>query len=999
LRQSTLLQSKASIARNAKKEHTRHGAQRSCAREIFKVIVLNAKTDYSFMRGYGLPQQWLERARQIGVTDFGIADYCSTWGHSFFRQAFKGTGIKLIYGVQLPVVTRLDKDPRHSLVTLLATDALPPLYELVTKANEQAYYRPRVTWDQIAKFPGIVIVDETLNIHAKYAKKYPTAEKAGAYGPRFPSPELRAGYNLMQGISGDQRMGEIEFDAVHMLRQSEFDALYPAADKKLMAKIAKACVADIPPGTLIVPKVYKNKRKQLEKMAFDGAIKLGLIDEDGKGNAKTQSTWLTLGYAERLKRELDVICAKNFEDYFFFVTDIMQWASKRMFVGPGRGSAGGSLLCFLLGITTVDPLKFGTMFERFIDITRDDLPDIDIDFPDVRREEVFNYLKDTYGAERVARLGTVSEFGGKSAINDTAKALGVPREIAQDIGRLTEGVGQGVVITPARIFGMDGHTALLTPEQEKMVEKYPQIKQAVLIDSHVRHHGVHAAGVVVTQGKVTDHGSLTKDGVLTMDMRQAEKIGLVKMDALGLRTLTVIQDCCDLAGIDPRTLYTLDWEDTEVYDKVFNADRVTGIFQFEGNAVRSLMKGIKVERFDDICALASLARPGPLVGGAAGHWVKVRRGDEEPRDLHPSLESTYGVIAYQEQMMQIMRDIGGFDVPSVNGARRAVGKKDPEKLKSYRGQFVAGAYQYFTKDRVNYTVDVTQVDPAIKQAEALWDELEEFGSYAFNLAHAVEYGMISFMTAWLKTKYPLQFAAACLRNAADDEQGKSLLRELSEEGYEYVTFDAEKSQASWSIQDGKLYGGFTAVRGIGTKTAATLVAARDANPTGWMDGLTESMRKKIENGVTPWASLTYFQDTFGDLYKDPSSFKRSYAPAGFKPPILKLKDIPEAKGSYAFLGRIKRVMKKDQNDEARVAKRGGQKYDKNTWFINLIIEDDTGEVGATINRFKAESFAWLTEEVMEGRDFFFRGNIIADGRKWFFIDNIVELAETEGTKT
>lgn len=951
------------------------------------MIVLNAKTDYSFMRGYGTPAQWLVRCKEIGVTHFGIADYCSTWGHTFFRKAFKGSGVHLIYGVQLPVVAHLDKDPRHSLVTLLATDELPSLYDLVSKANAQAYYRPRLTWDQVKTFPGVVIVDDLLHFHAKHAKKFVTAEKVGAYGPRFPSPELRQGYKMFQSISGDQRMGEIEFDAVHMLRQSEFDTLHPEADKKLMAKIAKACVADIPRGTLIVPKVYKDKAAQLRKMAVAGAVERDLARVTGK-----KVEWFAPEYEARLNRELTVIRAKDFEDYFFFVTDIVSWSKERMFVGPGRGSAGGSLLCYLLGITTVDPIRFGTMFERFIDITRPDLPDIDIDFPDSRREEVFNYLKDTYGAERVARLGTISEFGGKSAINDTAKATGVPIEIARDIGRLTEGVGQGVVISPARIFGLNGHQSLLSPEQEKMVEKYPQLKQAVLIDGHVRHHGVHAAGVVVTQGLVTEHGALTKDGVLTMDMRAAEEIGLVKMDALGLRTLTVIQDCCDLASIDPRTLYDLDWEDTAVYDAIFNKDRVTGIFQFEGHAVRSLMKGIKVERFDDICALTSLARPGPLIGGAAEGWVKARRGDIEPRDLHPALESTYGVICYQEQMMTIVRDLAGFDEPSVNGMRRAVGKKDPEKLRGYREQFVGG-YTAFLANKRGFAVDDAGFLSCVEDAEELWDELCEFGSYAFNLAHAVEYAMISFMTAWLKTKYPLQFAAACLRHAVDDEQGKSLLRELAEEGYQYVAFDPEKSEASWSIQDGKLYGGFDSVRGIGRKTADQLVARRVADPTGWLDALTPSQRKRIEGAVTPWATLTYFQDTYAGLYADPRSFKRPYAPAGFKPPIYKLKDIPEKKGEYAFMGRIKRVMKKDANDEARVAKRDGRKYDTKTWFINLAIEDDTGEVGATINRFKAEDFAWLTEQVIDGRDFFFRGNIIRDGGKWLFIDNVVELEQ------
>jgi DNA polymerase III alpha subunit len=936
------------------------------------MIVLDAKTDFSFLRGYGTPKQWLERAKEIGVTHFGIADYCSTWGHTPFRKAFKGSGIHLIYGVQLPVTTYLDKDPRHSLVTLLATDDLQPLYELVTKAHQQSYYRPRVLWEQVEAFPGEVIVNHALKHHARHAERFPTAGDAGAYAPCFPSPEHRRGYELFTKIAGERRIGEVDRPAYHMMRDSEA-LMLGLQNTQITEAIAQHCVADIRPGTLI-PSGIENKRDALTKMAYDGAFKLGLID----------GSWtMPLEYDDRLKRELDVIEAKHFEDYFFFVEDIVTWAKERMFVGPGRGSAGGSLLCYLLGITTVDPLKFGTLFERFIDITRPDWPDIDIDFPDNRREEVFAYLKDKYGDERVARLGTISEFGGKSALNDCARACGVPYDVSREFGRYTEGVGQGVVISPARIFGHGPEDTLLTPEHYRLLEKYPDMRQAVLIDGHARHHGVHAAGVVVTEGKVTEQGALTKEGVLTMDMKAAEDIGLIKMDALGLRTLSVIQDACDMAGIDPRSLYDLDWNEPEVY-ALFNDDRVTGIFQFEGQAVRSLMKAIDVERFDDLCALTSLARPGPLVGGAAEHWAKCRNGEEEPRELHPALESTYGVICYQEQMMSIVRDLAGFDEPSVNGMRRAVGKKDPEKLRSYREQFINGIV-------ANAELGFAHGDGIGDYASELWDELCEFGSYAFNLAHAVEYAMISYMTAWLKVHYPLQFVAACLRHSPDDEQGKNLLRELAESGSQFVAFDPAVSGLTWSIIEGKLYGGFDSVRGIGEKTAQKFVAARDADPEHWLEKLTEAQRERILNGVTPWASLTHFGDTYGELYENPEAWRRSYAPAGFRGPVHHIKDIPEKKGNYAFLGRIVKVRKRDTNDESRKAKRGGKEYKTDTFFINLDVEDDTGTVGCTINRFKAEQFKWLLSQDLENRDFFIRGNIIADGRRWVFVDNLVEL--------
>lgn len=977
------------------------------------MIVLDAKTDYSFMRGYGTPEQWLERCKAIGVTHFGVADYCSTWGHTFFRKAFKDSGVKLLYGVQLPVVIELDKDPRHSLVTLIARKDVKPLYDLVTLANKQSYYRPRVTWDQLKGFEGIIIVDHLLPFHAKrvtpvmyggVAVKHPMLRVVPCYGPRFPSAETRQGYELFQSISGMSRIGEVEAEsALHMMRDSEINSkFYEIAttngfdgDADLQAEV-EHITADIPKGTLIDSGI-KDKAAELRVRAMNGARAKGLLKGKGK-----KEVFKDAAYAERLDRELSVIAAKQFEDYFFFIGDVVAWAKGRMFVGPGRGSSGGSLLCYFLGITTVDPIKFGTLFERFIDITRPDLPDIDTDFPQSRRDEVFAYLKETYGEHRVARLGTITEFGGKSAFNDAGKALGVPWDVTRELGKYTEGVGQGKTISPLRILGTNKEDTMLTDQHYALVEKWPQIKNVSFLvnpvkdgeepTGHARHHGVHASGVVVTENEVTNFGSLTKEATLSMDMKKAEDLGLVKMDALGLRTLDVINTTCDLAGITPESLYDLDWEDPEVYREIFSKDRVTGIFQFEGNAVRNLMKGLgKVERFDDIAALTSLARPGPLIGGAAEAWVKARKGDEEARQLHPALESTFGTITYQEQMMHIMRDIGGFSEPDVQGARRAVGKKDYAKLKSYRDLFVKGATNFFAAQGIEKSDDDSGSQ---EKAQALWDELEEFGSYAFNLAHAVAYGMVSFMCAWLKLKFPLQFAAACLRYAADDEQGKNLLRELKEEGYDYVPFDVAKSKASWSIQNGKLYGGFDSVRGIGIATAQKMVAKRNADPETWLDELTDSQRDKLLTPYnTPWHSLTYFGDVYKELYKDPASFKRTYSPAGFKPPVLRIKDIPEGKGSYAFIGRILRVQNRDKNSDADVAKRDGAKINGKSKFINLTIEDDTGSVGATINRFKYEDFKWLTEQDMEGRDFFFRGNIINDTGKWLFLENVVELKE------
>lgn len=972
------------------------------------MIVLGAKTDYSFLRGYGTPEQWLQRSKDVGATALGLADYCSTWGHAPFRDAFKGSGIKLLLGVQVPVVGFLDKDPRHSLVSIYPTADLSRVYQALSKAHRQTYYRPRLTWRDLQELEGVTfVVNNLLRTHVRAALSLDSSitfigdsgelpehmkdmplRSVVDYSPRFPSPDDRVGFQIFQAISSGQRIGEVEQTGIHLLRHGERMAHMSARSAEAMtamdanaSEIAHFCDADIPSATLLDMGVTGDKTAVLRDMALAGAAKLGLTATINLASGETDTVWLLAqGYAERLERELSIIAEKNFQDYFFFVAEICSWADERMLLGPGRGSAGGSLLCYLLGITHVDPLRFGTMFDRFIDITRSDLPDIDIDFPDNRREEVFEYMKERWGADCFARLGTLTELGGKSALNAVARAYDIPFDASREVGKWTEGAGQGVVIRPALIFE---HVEEVKP----ITDKYPALTLATVIDGHVSHHGVHASGCVVTNEPVARFGTVDREGILSMDMRVAEKQGFVKIDVLGLKTLSVIQETCDLVGIDPRSLRQLDFNDLEVFDKIFNADAVTGIFQFDGSAVRGLMKGITVDKFDDLCALTSLARPGPLVGGAAGKWVKARRGEEVARaSIHPSLDSTYGVICYQEQMMNICRDCAGFDIPSVNGMRRAVAKKDPEKLAAYRPQFVAGMAKFFAAQDMDDLTGKAQV-----QAEELWEEICEFGSYAFNLAHAVAYAMLSYMTAWLKAKHPLQFAVAQLKYAADEDDTKHLLRELIEEGFGYVPFDAEKSDASWSIVDGKLYGGFDAIRGIGIATARRHVAAREANPTGWLEKLTESQRGKVMGGVTPWESLSYFTDKFKGLYTDPGGFRCGSIPKGIKPPVYRLRDLPEAKGEYAFLGRITSRKHVDANEPARVDKRGGKKFTKDTHFINLTIEDDTGEIGATINRFKAGQFDWLLQEDLAGRDFLFRGNVIEEGRKWLFLDKVIEL--------
>jgi DNA-directed DNA polymerase III PolC len=704
--------------------------------------------------------------------------------------------------------------------------------------------------------------------------------------------------------------------------------------------IAEDCNAEIQQASLV------ECRGDLRSLAKAGADKRGLVLDDA--------------YLRRLEQEISVIEGKQFSDYFVFVAELVSWAKERMFVGPGRGSSGGSLLCYLMDITDVDPMVYGTLFERFLDPTRSDYPDIDVDFPDDMRDHVFEHLQEKYGAGHVARLGTISKLGGKSAINDTVKAFGIPYSVGRDFAKSFDTVN--VPLAPF-FNNLEDH---LKP----IIETHPDIEKATLLEGVPRHSGVHAAGVCVTKEPIGFFGTVDRAGVISLDLKAAEDVGLLKMDALGLRTLSVLADACRQVGKDPYSLYQLDFNDAGVF-AVFNRNMVTGVFQFDGNAVRGLMKQVDVDRFDDLCALTSLARPGPLVGGAAKLYVERRAGlcdwDYDHPSLEPHTSKTFGCIVYQEQAMAIVRDIGSFDVGEVNRFRKAVGKKDPIALQGFRDQFLDAA------------IGVMGEEPANK----VWDEMCEFGSYAFNYSHAVAYSMISYMCAWFKANHPVEFAVAQLRNAADEDQAKALLRELQEEGHRFVPFDPSRSTVDWHVDNGVLIGGFTSVKGIGKKTAEKMIEIRSEHGDDWMSQLTEAQRRKLTIDFnTPWHDLNRFAKLYGEIYDNSLDYRSEALPRGARGPIYRIADIPEEKGKYTFLARLTKRQPRDKtNDKGEVV---GE-------FCNLFFEDDTGTVGSTINQYKWKNFKWLMEDNYDGEDFIVKGNIINDGRLWLFIENLIQL--------
>lgn len=961
------------------------------------MIHLNVQTGFSFLKAYGSPEQVVDRAKQLGAHCVGIADFGGCWGHIPFWRACQAAEIKPLFGVSLAVVPTLEgKDARFDTVTLIAknTDGLREQYELVGLATEQFYYRPRVTWSQLKKLRDNYIIvtritAETIKYISLLRTPYIAAiPEAGALlnlvlrgefpvviatGPVYPTLGDSEAYRLVNAISSGRKTFGVDESDNYMRRVGELRNAFKAlnvSDEQFAgwldatAEIALSATAEPATGTNVKP----DTERTVEEWCLEGARQRG-ID-------------LTVEpYASRYNTEIGLIHEKGFTDYFLLIADLCDWAKQHMFVGPARGSSAGSLVCYLMGIVEVDPIVHGLLFERFIDVNRMDLPDVDIDFPDDKRDLVFQYIVQKYGAERVARIGTISVFKPKSALNDVAKCYSIP---PWEIKKLTE-----VMIERS---GGDARANMAIEDTiqhfeagRELAEKFPKIMMASKIEGHPRHTGQHAAGVIIADEPVNNYFAVNRrEGAYIGQINKddAESIGLLKIDALGLKTLAVIDDCCQQVGVDPKILYTLDLDRPEAF-KIFQEDRVAGIFQFEGYAVRSLMRQMGVEHFQDIVALTALARPGPLHCGAANQFIERRTDrvdwDYEYPQIQPYTGDTFGTIVYQEQVMSICRHVGKMSWADVSWIRKAMSKSLGEET--------------FNRFRVKFQEGAKEDGIEAEHASALFDHMCTFGSWAFNLSHAVSYALISYWCAYLKANYPLEFAVAHLRRTDSQDHVLRLLRELMKEGIPLIPFDHNVSELSWSIHDGKIYGGFTAVKGIGPKTAQEYIAKRAECGEDWVQSLTPAKRTKLlAPNNTPWHNINRIDKQYAGLYADPDSYITPATPQGVVGPVCHIEEITEKKGQYCFIGTLKQRNLRDLNETQSLAKRNGRRMTHHTEFLNLTFEDDTGSILCTIDRWTFPKLGpRLMDAAADGKDFIIRGEIRSDGWRKINIQNIRRL--------
>jgi hypothetical protein len=493
------------------------------------------------------------------------------------------------------------------------------------------------------------------------------------------------------------------------------------------------------------------------------------------------------------------------------------------------------------------------------------------------------------------------------------------------------------------------------------IKKYPEMNIVHKIEGHARHSGLHAAGIIVCNDKLTKYGGInSRDGVLMMDYRDAEKLNLLKIDCLGLRTLSVLESVADQIGMAYGDFYKLPLDDPKTLD-IFNSMRLSGIFQFQGNALQYVTRQMGVQTFDDICAITALARPGPIHSGGTNIFIGRRTGANPVEYLsdHPAViehtEATYGVIIYQEQLMSIGREFGNLSWSDVGALRKAASKSLGEDFfNQYKEKFINGA-----------------IDNGADEEEAahVWDSMVTFGSWGFNKSHAYGYGRISYWTAWCKAHHPLEFAIANLNNAKREDHAIRILRDLvKNDGIEYEAFDADHSVEYWSVMDGKLLGGLRTLKGIGPKKAKAIMKAREG-----LDHYTPSMIRTLMNPETPFSILFPCEHWWGEFFTSPKEF-------GLEVPPVTI-DTVTAAGDYLFVGKMVDRNVRDLNETQSVARRDGRILTEHTLFLNLILEDDTDSIVATVNRYDYESMGRVIAETGKvGEDWFLVKGKIKD--KW-----------------
>lgn len=840
---------------------------------------LHVHTEYSLLDGSNKIKEYVARVKELGMNSAAITDHGVMFGVIDFYRAAKETGINPILGCEVYVApgSRFDKETqtgenRYYHLVLLAENnqGYSNLMKIVSAGFvEGYYYKPRVDMEVLEKYhEGIIALSACLAGEvARYLSRglYEEGKKAalryeqifgkgnfflelqdhGIAQQQIVNQQLirmnqETGIDLVctndvhytyaddaaphdillciqtgKKVEDEDRM-RYEGGQYYVKSPEEMAQLFPYVPEALenTQKIADRCHVEIEFGVTKLPKYDVPEGytswEYLNKLCYEG------LEERYQP--------VTEELRERLKYELDTIQTMGYVDYFLIVWDFIKYARDHdIMVGPGRGSAAGSLVSYTLGITKLDPIRYQLLFERFLNPERVSMPDIDIDFCFERRQEVIDYVVRKYGKDRVVQIVTFGTMAARGVIRDVGRVLDFPYAQVDTIAKM---IPNELNITINKALDMN-------PELKKKYEEDPQIKYLIDMSRRLeglpRHTSMHAAGVVISQKNVDEYVPLSRasDGSITTQftMTTLEELGLLKMDFLGLRTLTVIQNAVKLAEksagkkID---LDTIDYNDPPVL-KMIGSGKCEGVFQLESAGMKNFMKEMKPQSLEDIIAGISLYRPGPM--DFIPQYIK---GKNHPEDitydcpqLEAILEPTYGCIVYQEQVMQIVRDLAGYTLGRSDLVRRAMSKKKAAVMAKERQNFVYGNEEEGVPGCIANGIDE-------KVANKIYDDMTDFAKYAFNKSHAAAYAVVSYQTAWLKYYYPVEFMAALMTSCIENPSKVSeYILNCRQMGIQILPPDINKSEGNFSVEEGGIRYGLSAVKGIGKPVMDAIVAERE----------------------------------------------------------------------------------------------------------------------------------------------------------------------------
>lgn len=634
-------------------------------------------------------------------------------------------------------------------------------------------------------------------------------------------------------LSDEKRMSLKEFE-LHLTDPRDIIKRWGKTHPEVIANtraIADRCDLELELGGILIPKYPTPKGETehslLHKLVYQGIYRRyhGKSVEESEAMTPEQIIpLLTDEVRDRAKSELDVMESMGFEGYFLIVQDFINWGKDRGIVfGPGRGSAAGSIIAYALNITDLDPLRYGLLFERFLNPDRISMPDIDVDIQDTRRDEVIEYCANKYGQERVSNIVTFGKMAARAAVRDVARVLQVPYAESDRLAKLIPPPAQGRHI-PLKVSVVED--ADLRNEYENNPTAKEVFDYAIQLEGTIRSHGVHACGVVIAPDDLVNFLPLeqAQKGVVATQfpMGEVEELGLLKMDFLGLSNLTIINNAMRIIRKvykDEIDLSTLPLDDTTTYE-LFQRGDTTGVFQLESAGMKRYLRGLKPTTFEDIIAMVALYRPGPMQ--FIDSFIKRKHGEEKITYLHEgmksSLENTYGILVYQEQFMQISKEWCGFTGGQADTLRKAVGKKKMDLMLKIKPDFVEGAVSHGGASR--------------EVAEQFWDQLVEFANYCFNKSHAACYALIAYWTAYLKAHYPDAFMAALMTSDQDDIDRLAIeINECKHMGLTVLSPDVNQSYLEFAVVPAakQIRFGMAAVKGVGVAAVEEIIRARDAD--------------------------------------------------------------------------------------------------------------------------------------------------------------------------